>query len=125
MGARQVQGSNGMPLTIELAAAQAEALGLAQLVDRLDDRFRLLVNTNRVAVARQRSPRRPLTGVISPADRYTGHMQTLPSPACISGSMRGSQLAGRRETRLIVLEPGPALGQQNVPVGLGRPSQDR
>jgi len=44
-----------MPLAIELAAARVEALGLAQLLDRLDDRFRLLINANRAAAARQRS----------------------------------------------------------------------
>jgi predicted ATPase/DNA-binding CsgD family transcriptional regulator len=53
--ARLVHGLDGMPLAIELAAARVEALGLAQLVERLDDRFRLLVNANRIATARQRS----------------------------------------------------------------------
>jgi predicted ATPase/DNA-binding CsgD family transcriptional regulator len=53
--ARLVRRLDGMPLAIELAAARVEALGLAGLVDRLDDRFALLVSANRVAVARQRS----------------------------------------------------------------------
>ena len=44
-----------MPLAIELAAARVEALGVTQLLDRLDDRFRLLVGADRLAVARQRS----------------------------------------------------------------------
>ena len=52
---RLVERLDGMPLAIELAAARVEALGLAQLLERLDDRFRLLVSTNRVASARQRS----------------------------------------------------------------------
>jgi predicted ATPase/DNA-binding CsgD family transcriptional regulator len=52
---RLVQRLDGMPLAIELAAAQVEALGLAQLLDRLDDRFRLLINANRAAASRQRS----------------------------------------------------------------------
>ena len=38
-----------------MAAARVEALGLAQLVDRLDDRFRLLVGGDRLATARHRS----------------------------------------------------------------------
>jgi predicted ATPase/DNA-binding CsgD family transcriptional regulator len=53
--ARLVQRLDGMPLAIELAAARVEALGLTQLLDRLDDRFRLLVSANRAATARQRS----------------------------------------------------------------------
>ena len=46
---------DGMPLAIELAAARAEALGVAQLLDRLDDRFGLLAAGDRLAAARQRS----------------------------------------------------------------------
>jgi predicted ATPase/DNA-binding CsgD family transcriptional regulator len=53
--ARLVQRLDGMPLAIELAAARVEALGLTQLLDRLDDRSRLLVSANRAAAARQRS----------------------------------------------------------------------
>ena len=52
---RLVRRLDGMPLAIELAAARVEALGLPQLADRLDDRFRLLASTNRAAAARQRS----------------------------------------------------------------------
>src|SRR5262249_22174192 len=46
---------DGMPLAIELAAARVEALGLGQLLDRLDDRFRLLAGGDRRAAARHRS----------------------------------------------------------------------
>jgi predicted ATPase/DNA-binding CsgD family transcriptional regulator len=47
---------DGMPLAIELAAARVEALGLSQLLDRLDDRFVLLARTDRAgAAARHRS----------------------------------------------------------------------
>ena len=53
--ARVVTRLDGMPLAIELAAARVEALGLAQLMDRLDDRFRLLTGTDQLAEARQRS----------------------------------------------------------------------
>lgn len=53
--ARLVRRLDGMPLAIELAAARVEALGVAQLLDRLDDRFRLLVGGDRLAAARQRS----------------------------------------------------------------------
>jgi predicted ATPase/DNA-binding CsgD family transcriptional regulator len=53
--ARLVARLDGMPLAIELAAARVEALGVAQLLDRLDDRFELLTGGNRLAVPRQRS----------------------------------------------------------------------
>ena len=53
--ARLVRRLDGMPLAIELAAARVESLGVAQLLDRLDDRFRLLVGVDRLAAARQRS----------------------------------------------------------------------
>ncbi len=52
---RLVRRLDGMPLAIELAAARVEALGLAQLLDRLDDRSALLVSANRGVAARQRS----------------------------------------------------------------------
>ena len=53
--ARLVARLDGMPLAIELAAARVEALGVAQLLDRLDDRFGLLVGADRLAAARHRS----------------------------------------------------------------------
>jgi predicted ATPase len=46
---------DGMPLAIELAAARVEALGVGQLLDRMDDRFALLVGADRTAATRQRS----------------------------------------------------------------------
>jgi non-specific serine/threonine protein kinase len=53
--ARLVRRLDGMPLAIELAAARVEALGVTQLLGRLDDRFRLLVGTDRTAAARHGS----------------------------------------------------------------------
>ena len=53
--ARLVRRLDGMPLAIELAAARVEALGVAQLLDRIDDRFALLVAGDRMAARRQRS----------------------------------------------------------------------
>ena len=55
MVARLVARLDGMPLAIELAAARVEALGVAQLLDRIDDRFTLLEAGDRLAAARQRS----------------------------------------------------------------------
>ena len=53
--ARLVTRLDGMPLAIELAAARVEALGVAQLLDRLGDRFALLAGADRLAPDRQRS----------------------------------------------------------------------
>jgi non-specific serine/threonine protein kinase len=52
---RLVARLDGMPLAIELAAARVEALGVGQLLDRLDDRFALLAGADRLAPERQRS----------------------------------------------------------------------
>ncbi len=52
--ARLVARLDGMPLAIELAAARVEALGVTQLLDRIDDRFALLAG-DRLAAGRQRS----------------------------------------------------------------------
>jgi predicted ATPase len=46
---------DGMPLAIELAAARVDALGVPQLLDRIGDRFALLVDGDRLAQQRQRS----------------------------------------------------------------------
>jgi len=53
--ARLVTRLDGMPLAIELAAARVEALGVAQLLDRLADRFELLMTGDRLAAGRHRS----------------------------------------------------------------------
>jgi predicted ATPase/class 3 adenylate cyclase/DNA-binding CsgD family transcriptional regulator len=53
--ARLVRRLDGMPLAIELAAARVEALGVAQLLDRIGDRFELLAGGDRTAPDRQRS----------------------------------------------------------------------
>jgi predicted ATPase/DNA-binding CsgD family transcriptional regulator len=46
---------DGMPLAIELAAAQVEALGVTGLLGRIDERFALLAGADRLAPGRQRS----------------------------------------------------------------------
>ena len=53
--ARLVARLDGLPLAIELAAAQVDTLGVAQLLDRIDDRFVLLADADRLAAERQRS----------------------------------------------------------------------
>jgi predicted ATPase/class 3 adenylate cyclase len=46
---------DGLPLAIELAAARTRSIALAQLADRLHDRFRLLTGGARTALGRQRT----------------------------------------------------------------------
>ena len=46
---------DGMPLAVELAAARVSALGIAELLAGLDDRFTVLVENNRGAPVRQQS----------------------------------------------------------------------
>jgi non-specific serine/threonine protein kinase len=53
--ARLVTRLDGMPLAIELAAAQVEALGVTGLLGRLDERLALLGGADRLAPSRQRS----------------------------------------------------------------------
>jgi predicted ATPase/DNA-binding CsgD family transcriptional regulator len=81
---RLVQRLDGMPLAIELAAARVEALGLAQLFDRLDDRFRLLISANRAADARQRSLEAAVDWsyqLLSEAERHVfRHVSVFPGP---------------------------------------------
>jgi len=48
---------DGMPLAIELAAARIRALSLAEILDSLHDRFRLLTGGARTAVRRQQTLR--------------------------------------------------------------------
>ena len=48
---------DGVPLAIELAAARVSVLTVAQIADRLDDRFRLLTGGRRTALPRQQTLR--------------------------------------------------------------------
>ncbi|MFI6781500.1 BTAD domain-containing putative transcriptional regulator [Micromonospora sp. NPDC050276] len=52
---------DGLPLALELAATRVRALGVRGVVDRLDDRFRLLTTAQRDVPSRQRT----LTAVIA------------------------------------------------------------
>ena len=51
---------DGIPLAIELAAARVKALTVEQILERLDDRFRLLAGGSRTAPTRQQTLRATL-----------------------------------------------------------------
>jgi non-specific serine/threonine protein kinase len=55
--ARLCQALDGIPLALELAAARLKLLSAEQLVERLDDRFRLLTGGSRSALPRHRTLR--------------------------------------------------------------------
>ena len=62
----------GLPLALELAAARVSALSLAQILERLDDSFRLLVGGSRTAPTRQQTLRATLDwshGLLSVAEQ--------------------------------------------------------
>ncbi len=48
---------DGQPLALELAAARLRSMSVAQVAERLDDRFRLLTGGSRAALPRQRTLR--------------------------------------------------------------------
>ena len=99
--ARLVARLDGMPLAIELAAARVEALGVAQLLDRLDDRFGLLVGGDRLAAARQRS----LAATVEWSYRLLDEQERRVFRQCRC-SLRRSRWRGPRRSR------GPARGRR-------------
>jgi predicted ATPase len=63
---------DGLPLAIELAAARLRAMPLADIADRLSDRFRLLTGGSRTALPRHRTLRAVVEWsweLLSPAER--------------------------------------------------------
>jgi predicted ATPase/DNA-binding CsgD family transcriptional regulator len=62
----------GLPLAIELAAACVRAIGLEQILERLDDAFGLLVGGSRTAPSRQQTMRATLDwsyGLLAPSEQ--------------------------------------------------------
>ncbi len=115
---RLVRSLDGMPLAIELAAAQLDVLGLSQLVSGLDDRFRLLVSTERKAAGRQASLAATVEWKRSPA-RQPGAGR-LPAPVDLPGPVhlrerqrcRRSRRGGRggRPGSTVAADGSPARG---------------
>ena len=107
---------DGLPLALELAATRVRALGVQGVVDRLDDRFRLLTTRQRDVPERQRT----LTAVIAwswdlldPEDRAVlarlsvfrdGCTPEAAEQVCDAGLDAVDRLV---ERSLVVAEPGP------------------
>ncbi|GIF01449.1 BTAD domain-containing putative transcriptional regulator [Paractinoplanes rishiriensis] len=107
---------DGLPLALELAATRVRALGVQGVVDRLDDRFRLLTTRQRDVPERQRT----LTAVIAwswdlldPEDRLVlarlsvfrdGWTPEAAEQVCDADLDAVDRLV---ERSLVVAEPGP------------------
>jgi len=94
---------DGLPLAIELAAARVEALGVTQLLDRIDDRFELLTTGDRLAAGRQRS----LAATVAWSYRLLDEqeqkvfrlMSVFPGPFTLEGA---KAIAGQSATRAVL-----------------------
>jgi predicted ATPase/DNA-binding CsgD family transcriptional regulator len=114
---RLVARLDGMPLAIELAAARVDVLGVAQLLDRIDDRFGLLADGDRLAEERHRS----LAGAVrwsyqlldDAERRVLRAVSAFPGPFTLEGAeaVAGAG-AGRAVLRLVdcSLLPPPQTG---------------
>ena len=121
--ARLVARLDGLPLAIELAAARVEALGVAQLLDRIDDRFALLTGGDRLAAGRQRS----LAATVAWSYRLLDDARAAGVPAGVgvpgavhAGGGRGGGRAGRgaggaAAGGLLAADPAAARGRMAGP----------
>jgi non-specific serine/threonine protein kinase len=104
--ARLVTRLDGLPLAIELAAARVDVLGVNQLLDRISDRFGLLVGADRLAQERQRSLAAAVRWsyqLLDPAEqRVFRALAAFPGPFTLDAAeaVTGAQ-AGRIVLRLV------------------------
>jgi len=117
---------DGLPLTIELAAARLGALSAREIAARLDDRFRLLKTGNRAAPARHQTLRGVLDWsytLLSPPEQallrrlavFAGGWTLAAAEAvCAGGMVRADEaldlLAGLEAKSLVVLADSSAGG---------------
>jgi predicted ATPase len=112
---RLVSRLDGMPLAIELAAARVEALGVAQLLDRIDDRFTLLTAGTGWRPAGSSRWRPPWSGATSCSMSTSGG---VPPDLGVPGAVHpGGRRGGRRGRGRVggaapggLLAAGPAAG---------------
>jgi hypothetical protein len=89
---------DGMPLAIE-PAARVEALGVAQLLARLGDRFALLAGADRLAPSRQRS----LAAAVEWSYRLLGRAGTTGIPPGVGPRAGRRRRAGRRPGAVVAV----------------------
>jgi predicted ATPase len=95
---------DGLPLAIELAASRVAVLPVTAIVDRLDDRFRLLVGGSRTALSRQQTLKATLD--------WSYNLLTDPQRRvlrALSAFVGGAPLEAAE-----VVCPGPAVDQGDV-----------
>ena len=119
----------GLPLAIELAAAWVRALGVEQILERLDDAFGLLVGGSRLGPGRQQTMRATLDwshGLLAPSEQivfrrlavFVGGWSLEAAEVVCSRSAVASQevlglLTGLVDASLVQVDErtdGPALG---------------
>jgi predicted ATPase/DNA-binding CsgD family transcriptional regulator len=103
MAARLVARLDGMPLAIELAAARVEALGLQQLLDRLENSLQLLTSADRTAAARHQSLAATVDWsyrlLSDPEQRVFRWLAIFPGPFTLDGA---ATLAGPRGEAVVL-----------------------
>ena len=121
--ARLVTRLDGLPLAIELAAARVDTLGVAQLLDRIDDRFALLAGADRLAAERQRSLAAAVQWSYQLLDdterRVFRAVSAFPGPFTLDGA---EAVAGDRASRAVLrlVECSLALPPRTGPDGRSR-----
>jgi predicted ATPase/DNA-binding SARP family transcriptional activator len=114
---------DGVPLAIELAAARARSLSPAELVERLDDRLRLLTGGRRTSVERHRTLRATIQwsyDLLTPAEQallqrlsiFAGPFDLAAAEAVASDADHDAitvdDLLGRLvERSMLIVESGP------------------
>jgi predicted ATPase/DNA-binding XRE family transcriptional regulator len=97
----------GLPLALELAAARVPVLTVAQIVERLDDRFALLTAGNRAAPPRQQTLRATLDwsyGLLSePVQALFRQLAVFTGPFTLAAAEAIAMLEGTSKTVLDLL----------------------
>ncbi|MGW0733070.1 BTAD domain-containing putative transcriptional regulator [Streptomyces sp. NPDC002851] len=129
---------DGIPLALEMAAARVRVMPVAELAERLDDRFRVLTATLRGAPSRQRTLRAALDwswGLLGEAEQVVlrrlavfadGCTLAAAEAVCAGGRVRRKEvlemlgrlvdrsLVGQREGRYRLLETVAAYGAERL-----------